>query len=141
MQYRKYANTYAVRIDKGEEIVEKLKELCRAENIRFAQVNAIGASDHAVLGVYDLIKKEYEKESYTGFCEITSLIGNITTVQDEPYIHLHATLADQHHNIHGGHVLEMTVGATCEMFVQAFDAAVGRVHDDQLGINLWDIRV
>ena len=138
MQYRKLANTYAVRMDKGEEITEKLKELCRAENIRFAQVNAIGASEHAVLGVFDLAKKEYEKESCSGFCEITSLTGNITNVNDAPYIHLHATLADQQHNIRGGHVLEMTVGATCEMFVRAFDSSVGRVHDDQLGINLWE---
>ena len=139
MLYKRFGNTYAVRIDKGEEVMAKLKELCRTESIRFAQVKAIGASEGAVLGVFELSKKEYNKKSYPDFCEITSLIGNITTVNDEPYIHLHATLADQQHNIHGGHVLEMTVGATCEMFVQIIDSKVGRLHDDQLGINLWDI--
>ena len=139
MRYRKFENHYAVRIDQGEEIMAKLKELCRTENIRFAQVSAIGASGQAMLGVYDLISKDYAKESCDSFCEITSLIGNITTVNEEPYIHLHATLADQQHNIHGGHVLELTVGATCEMFVQVIDSTVGRIHDDQLGINLWDL--
>ena len=29
MRYRKYENHYAVRIDQGEEIMAKLKELCR----------------------------------------------------------------------------------------------------------------
>lgn len=138
MRYQKFENVYAVRIDKGEEIMQKLKELCKTEHIRFAQVSAIGASEHAVLGVYGLDSQEYDKEIRDGFCEITSLSGNVTTVNDEPYIHLHATLADQQHNIHGGHVLEIVVGATCEMFVQVIDAAVGRKHDDQLGINLWD---
>jgi predicted DNA-binding protein with PD1-like motif len=139
MRNQKYENVYAVRIDKGEEIVEKLKELCRTENIRFAQVSAIGASEHAVLGVYDLAKQEYARESVSGFCEITSLSGSITTVNEAPYIHLHAMLADQQHQIHGGNLLELTVGAICEMFIRAIDTGVGRIHDDQLGINLCDI--
>ena len=139
MRNQKYENVYAVRIDKGEEIVEKLKELCRTENIRFAQVSAIGASEHAVLGGYDLAKQEYAREAISCFCEITSLTGNITTVNEAPYIHLHATLADQQHQIHGGHVLELTVGATCEIFIRVIDATVGRIHNDQMGINLWDI--
>jgi len=139
MQYKRFKNVYAVRIDKGEEIMEKLKELCKAESISFAQVHAIGASERAVLGVFDLNRQEYAREACTGFCEITSLAGNITTVNDEPYIHLHATLADQQHCIHGGHVLELSVGATCEMFLHVIDEAVGRVRDDQLGINLWEL--
>ena len=139
MQYKRFENVYAVRIDKGEEIMQKLRQLCVEEKIGFAQVKAIGASERAVLGVYDLNKQEYMKETIDGFCEITSLAGNITTVNEEPYIHLHATLADQRHNIHGGHVLALTVGATCEMFVRVMDSTVGRIHDDQLGINLWDL--
>jgi predicted DNA-binding protein with PD1-like motif len=139
MKYKQFDSLYAVRIDKGEEIMKKLKELCRAEKIHFAHVSAIGASELAVLGVYDLATREYAKETVDSFCEITSLSGNITTVNGEPYIHLHATLADQRHGIHGGHVLEITVGATCEMFVQRIDASVGRIHEDQLGINLWEI--
>ena len=50
---------------------------------------------------------------------------------------LRATLADRHHVIHGGHVLEMRVGATCEMFVSVFDGEVSRQKDEGLGINLW----
>ena len=139
MRYQRYENVFAVRIDKGENLLEKLSELCRAEGIRFARVNAIGASEHAVLGVFDLNTREYAREACDSFCEITSLSGNITTVNGDPYIHLHATLADQKHRILGGHVLELTVGATCEMFIQVIGPAVGRVHDDALGINLWDL--
>ena len=36
-------------------------------------------------------------------------------------------------------VLELTVGATCEIFIRVIDATVGRIHNDQMGINLWDI--
>ncbi len=137
MQYKRFGNTYMVRIDLGEDIVENLKKLCEDEHILLGRVEAIGATDHAVLGVYDLVKKEYYPEVIDGFMEIASLNGNITAMGGKPYIHLHATLADQNHVIHGGHVLEMRVGATCEMFVTVPDGEVSRQKNEELGINLW----
>ena len=137
MLYKQSGNTYMIRIDAGEEIVESLKKVCEDERIRLGRVEAIGATDHAVIGVYDLEKKEYYPEQIDEFMEIASLNGNITAMDGKPYIHLHATLADQRHVIHGGHVLEMRVGATCEMFVTVLDCEVGRQKDEGLGINLW----
>ena len=137
MLYKQSGNIYMIRIDAGEEIVESLKKVCEDERIRLGRVEAIGATDHAVIGVYDLEKKEYYPEQIDEFMEIASLNGNITAMDGKPYIHLHATLADQRHVIHGGHVLEMRVGATCEMFVTVPDGEVGRQKDEGLGINLW----
>ena len=137
MQYMKSGNIYTVRLDLGEDIMESLKKLCGDEHILLGRVEAIGATDHAVLGVYDLVKKEYYPEKIEAFMEIASLNGSITAMDGKPYIHLHATLADQDHVIHGGHVLEMRVGATCEMFVTVPDGVVTRRKDEGLGINLW----
>ena len=137
MQYRQFGRTWMVRIDLGEDIPESLKQLCAREDIRLAQVNAIGAADHAVIGVYDLEKQQYRQETLDEFMEITSLSGSVTALNGEPYIHLHATLADGRNVLHGGHVLEMRVGATCEMFVQALDGEVTRERNEDLGINLW----
>ena len=137
MQYKQFGNVYMVRIDLGEDIVESLKKLCEDEHILLGRVEAIGATDHAVIGVYDLEKKEYYPEKIEAFMEIASLNGSITAMDGKPYIHLHAMLADQDHVIHGGHVLEMRVGATCEMFVTVLDGEVTRRKDEGLGINLW----
>lgn len=137
MQYRKSGNTYMIRIDRGEDVVESLKKLCEDEHILLGRVEAIGAADHAVLGVYDLLKKEYYPEKIDRFTEIASLNGSITAMDGKPYIHLHATLADQDHAVHGGHVLEMRVGATCEMFVTVPGGEIGRQKNEELGINLW----
>ena len=140
MQYRKYGDTYAVRIDLNEEIVQSLKALCEKEDIRLAQVDAIGAANRAVIGVYDIEKQAYRKEELTGFMEITSLAGSVTRMNGEAYLHLHGTLADQNHVLHGGHVIEMTVGATCEMFVRALPGEVSRARDQALGINLMALQ-
>ena len=137
MDYRKFGSTYMLRIDVGEEIIESLKAMCAREGVRLAQVSAIGAADRAAVGVYDLAEKQYHREELEGFMEIANLSGSVTEMNGEPYIHLHATLADQRNVVHGGHVISMRVGATCEMFVQALEGSVTRVKDEGLGINLW----
>lgn len=139
MQYKRFGNTYMVRNDLGEEILSNLQKLCEEESIRLGRVEAIGATDQAVIGVFDLEKKEYYPEQIQEFMEITGLSGNITEMEGKPYIHLHATLADQHHRIHGGHVIQMRVGATCEMFVTVLDGEVKRTRNEDLGINLWTL--
>lgn len=139
MQYKRMKDTYAVRLDVGEEVMESLKKLAEAERIRAAEVSAIGATDWAVVGVFDREAGAYRKEELNRFMEITSLMGNITEMDGKPYIHLHAMLADQDHGIHGGHVIEMRVGLTCEMFVRVMEGAIEREHSDELGINLWKL--
>jgi len=137
MQYRSSGDTYLIRMDIGEEIMQSLLTLCEKEDICLAQVNAIGAADHAVIGVYDLQEQAYHREKLEGFMEITGLAGSVTCMDGKPYVHLHATLADQQNVLHGGHVIEMRVGATCEMFVRKIGGEVTRRRDEDLGINLW----
>ena len=49
--------------------------------------------------------------------ELTSLTGNITaeTVENEPIIHLHATIADKDFRTYGGHVFRAIVSKTIEV--------------------------
>ena len=45
MEYRKFNNTIIARIDKGEEILEKVKEIVLKENIKLANINALGSTN------------------------------------------------------------------------------------------------
>ncbi|MBQ7637580.1 MAG: DNA-binding protein [Clostridia bacterium] len=140
MKYKRYGNTYAVRIDRGEEICEKLKEICVKENISFAAVSAIGALGEFTVGVFDTEKKEYKKKTFSGAYEIISLLGNITTMNGEPYSHLHLCAADETGICVGGHFNCGKVSATCEMFLQIVNGELSRFHEEQTGLNLFDIR-
>ena len=44
MEYKKFNNQYVIRIDKGEEICAKLKEVAQKENIKLAYLTGIGAA-------------------------------------------------------------------------------------------------
>ena len=139
MQYKQFGDTYMLRIDYGEEILQSLKQMCAQEGIRLAEVSAIGAVDHAVVGVFDLREKRYHQEETNEFMEIASLSGSVTGMNGQPYIHLHVTMADQKHILHGGHAIALRVGATCEMFVRVLDGQVTREKNEELGINLWKL--
>ena len=77
MQYRKFGNVYAVRIDKGEEILASLKEFAVKENIAFARVSAIGAAGSFTAGVFDTKTKQYRANEFKGNFEIVSLSGTV----------------------------------------------------------------
>ena len=64
MDFRKFGDTYIVRMDRGEEILAQLTELCKKEDISLAQVDALGAIDHAVVSVYDVPTKTFYKKEF-----------------------------------------------------------------------------
>ncbi len=92
MEYIRSGKTIAVRIDYVEEVMEKLTELCKRENITSASVSGIGATKLAELGLYNIETKEYKKTTNTGLYEVGSFIGNITQKDGETYLHIHITI-------------------------------------------------
>ena len=51
MEYKRFGSKILVRIDKDEEILEKVKELALKEKIRLAAVQALGATNSFTVGV------------------------------------------------------------------------------------------
>ncbi|MBQ9263799.1 MAG: DNA-binding protein [Clostridia bacterium] len=140
MEYRKFGADYVVRMDRGEEIIASLTSLCEKEQIRLASVQGLGASDHAVVCVYDVKEKVFHRQTLTGPMEISSLVGSVTQKDGKPYLHLHVTLCDEHLIAHGGHANEISISATCEMVLHVIDGQVGRHLDPDTGLNLFQFQ-
>jgi len=137
MDYRKSGNTYIIRIDRGEEVMEKLLEVIKREKIRLAHVEAIGACDYVKVGLFDVNEQQYHSKEFNGAMEITSLLGNITEKDGEPYIHLHINCGDEDCHVIGGHLNACRIAATCEMFVTELEGSVGRQVDERIGLNVF----
>ena len=45
MDFRRFQDTYVVRMDRGEEVLASLTALCREEGIQLASVAALAAAD------------------------------------------------------------------------------------------------
>lgn len=137
MDYRKFGDTYIVRIDRGEEIITSLNALCVKEKIRLAKVDALGAVDHAVVSVYDVPTQTFYRKEFNEPMEISNLCGTVTRKEGQVYIHLHVTVCGKDLIAHGGHANELRVGATCEMAVRVLSGEVNRRPDEDTGLNLF----
>ena len=143
MKYIKDGKSYIVRIDRGEEVLDKLNEFIKETDIKAATISGIGACSEVELGVYSVKKREYNKYKYEGEFEILSLIGNITQDAGDAYIHLHIMISDglaQGAGITvGGHLNKCIISGTCELRINECENAYQRKIDDETGIKIIDI--
>ncbi|MDE5758207.1 MAG: DNA-binding protein [Allobaculum sp.] len=137
MEYKRFNNTIVARIDKGEEILEKVKEISLAENITLASVSAIGAINQFTVGVFKTEEKKYYANEFKGNYEIVSLSGTINTMNHEFYTHLHLSAGNDKGEVFGGHLNEAFVSATCEMVINIIEGIVDRKYDENIGLNLF----
>ncbi len=137
MEYRKFDSTIIARIDKGEEILEKVKEIALKENIKLASISALGAVNDFTVGVFKTDEKKYYSNSFQGYFEITSLTGTINTMNGEFYTHIHMSAGNEKGEVFGGHLNRAVVSATCEMVITIIDGSVDRYFDEEIGLNLF----
>ena len=137
MDYRRFNNTIIARIDKGEEILNSIKEIALKENIKLANINALGATNDFTVGVFKTEEKKYYSNNFHGDFEIVSLTGTINTMNDEFYTHIHMSAGDSEGKVFGGHLNKAIVSATCEMVINIIDGYVDRYPDKEIGLNLF----
>ena len=136
MDYRRFNNTIIARIDKGEEILEKIKEIALKENIKLANINALGAINNFTVGVFKVNEKKYYSNKFEGNFEIVSLTGTINTMNGEFYTHIHMSAGNDNGEVYGGHLNKAVVSATCEMVINIIEGTVDRYFDKEIGLNL-----
>ncbi len=129
-----------ISLQKGELLVESLIKFAKKENIHGGWVSGIGGALSVQLAFYDLQARDYEIKEFNKPLEITSLHGNIAYKDGEPFIHLHGTFSDANMQGLGGHVKELIVGGTCEIFLHNwFKGKLTRSEDDATGLALLDL--
>ena len=138
MDYKRFNNTIIARIDKGEEILEKLKEIALKENIKLAGVSALGATNDFTVGVYKVDEKKYYSNEFKGNFEIVSLTGTVNTMNGEFYSHIHMSAGNDRGEVFGGHLNKAVVSATCEMIIDIIDGRVDRRYSEEIGLNLFE---
>lgn len=127
---------YLLVLHKGEQLVAELTNFCNANKILSGWVSGMGGTTSAELGYYDLDSKQYIYQKLANLRELLSLSGNVSTAGDETILHLHAVVSGDDLTAKGGHLKELTVGGTCEVLIQPFNAELKRQVDDATGLNL-----
>lgn len=137
METKKINETiYFLRLEKDEEIINSLKNFFKKEKLKSAFFYGIGAGKDFIIGYYDLQKKDYFKKKIKKECEILSLIGNISYLKKEIFIHTHIVISDKNFKIYGGHLFSAKISATLEIFLFLIDKKLIRKFFPNIGLNL-----
>lgn len=140
MKYSFDGYNYLIRLDKGEKLAESLERFAAETKIEGAWVSGLGAALEATLGYYDLDKKEYVWRQFEGLREVVSLTGNLAYDEDGQFMfHLHGVLSGDDFQTIGGHVKDLTAGATVELFIHRAYQPTKRKLDETTGLKTLDL--
>jgi predicted DNA-binding protein with PD1-like motif len=101
-------------------------------------VTALGAVERASLRYYDQQALAYRDFTIDEPLEVVAAVGNVSLLDGEPFLHLHAALAAADGRGYGGHVHSGTVAFALEATVTVLDGEPPvRRHDAATGLTLW----
>lgn len=133
--------TFAVIMDKGDEVLSSLKSFAARERISAAQVTAIGALSDAVLKYFDWDKKDYRDIAVREQVEVASLNGDVALdPQGKPTIHIHLVVGRNDGTALAGHLGEAHVRPTLEVIVEEQPAYLQKTADPETGLAFIDTR-
>ena len=139
MKYNKVDDKIFVSIDKGELVNQSLLNVAEKEGLNSGWVNGLGAISNIEIGYWDIEEKIYVKKTFDEDYELLSLIGNVSLVDNKPFIHTHISFSDTKFKVFGGHLFDAEVIAAAEFCIFMSDYHLHRKLNCNIGLNLWDI--
>jgi len=129
-----------IKFEKGELLLESLTQYAKDNNIKTAEISFIGAVQNVNVMYFNQSKKEYDKHTFSGGHEVLNGLGNISILDDEPFVHVHMTVADKNGNAFGGHLDGGTKIWLIEAVIKEptfFGKGIERHFDDELCLSVW----
>ena len=143
MDYRKFGECYYIRMDRDDEIISMILEICKKENIRSATFSGIGGCKDAEIQTFIPEIGSFENQHISGMLELASLNGNVVTDENDTYYHhTHAVFSykdGEKHCIAAGHMKSITVLYTAEIELRpVIGGTIRRKYDPETGTGFWD---
>ena len=142
MEYRKYGDIFYIRMDRGDEIIEKILMVCKEEGIHSCTFNGIGGCGKAEIKTFIPETGTFEMRRLEGMLELVSLDGNVITDENGDYYHhTHAVFAykvGENHQVAAGHMKSIMVSYTAEIELRpVVEGEIKRKYDPETGTGFW----
>ena len=139
MEFKNNNRRYFIKLDTGEEIIDTITKFAQEQNITAAAFFGIGAVKSVELGFFNPKLKKYHFKKFDGPLEVVSLSGNISLVDNQPFLHVRGVFGDDNFQTIAGHVKSAVVAPTCEIFLINSDLKLPRTLDQATGLKLLDL--
>lgn len=134
------------RFEKGEDLLQGLKQVVTEFEVKAGMFTLIGAVDRAKVGFYHPQKRAYTIKTWeptpssSPALEILACIGNIAEKDGEAIVHGHITLMGEEGEIIGGHLYEgCRVNPTAELTLLKATGILTRKLNEELKLALLSI--
>ena len=141
MEYRNYSDVVYLRLDKGDEVLTSILEVCKKEGFHSCVFSGIGGCDYAKLGTFRPEEGTYGEYEKRGMLELVSLNGDVKDSDEGPLIHAHACLSYEDNGdikLTGGHLLSLRVLITAEIEIRPVRGGVIKTKPGLIkGTKVW----
>ena len=137
MKFRMDKSRAYMTLAKGDNINKTFESFAEVKGVGCAWLNGIGALENPEIGYYSLEDKSYHRKTFKGEYELTSLIGNITLKEGQPFSHTHITFSDTEFRVFGGHLFNANITAAGEFIMQFGSDEINREMNAEIGLPLW----
>jgi predicted DNA-binding protein with PD1-like motif len=128
--------SYALVFQPGDEVIAELTRFAKEHELDASEFTALGAFSEAMLGFYDVTRRNYERIPVDEQSEVLTLVGNITLDNGSPKVHAHVVLGLVDGSTRGGHLLEGYVRPTLELVLTESPVQLRRQFDPEAGLAL-----
>jgi uncharacterized protein len=118
----------------GARIPDVVVAAAKKDKVKTSLVSAIGGVRELKLGYFNQKTRKYEEHDYREELEVTSILGNITIKEGEPFLHVHGTFGRRDMSVIGGHVVSATVSPLLELVVTPTKNRAVRRFDEAIGL-------
>lgn len=129
---------HLLRLATGSDLYEEISAYATEHAVRAASVTFLGAVQQAALRYYDQEAKVYQDFTIDEHLEVVAGTGNVSLLDEAPFLHIHAVFADSDGKALGGHVNVGTMVFALEVTLHELVGDVPiRLPDDCTGLTLW----
>jgi len=136
MKWRGVQGGWMVVLQRGDVLHESLQRMAREAGLRSGMITGLGAVEDVQLAYWNLPARRYECADLAGDLEVGALVGNITSLNGEPFVHAHAVVGGSDFVAKTGHLMRARCAATVEIFIHDGAVAIERGMDPDIGLNL-----
>ena len=129
---------HVVRLDTGEDLLDGITAYATEAGVTAAWLTYLGAVSRAALRYYDQDERVYLDFELDQHLEVLSGVGNVSLLDDAPFVHTHAAFADAEGRAWGGHLNTGTTVWAIEIRLQELlGEPLVREPDDCTSLSLW----
>jgi predicted DNA-binding protein with PD1-like motif len=106
-----------------------------------ATFSLIGAVSSYTIGSYDQTQQVYVTFTEKAPMEIVTCMGNISLLDENPFVHAHIVLGSESGELIGGHLFSETILFAGEIDIKELTGKpLEKAYDRTTGLKLWDVK-